>query len=80
MYQENKSINYIKIILRIVLFLLIVVLTVKLVTMIFNRRKSSIEKDVMNSNLAKMQEVAVKYYNDGNVKIKVGETAKYTLQ
>lgn len=79
MYQDNKKYDYIKIALRIILFVLILLLTFKVLSMIFNSRKSYLENNNMSHNLNNMQEVAIKYFKDGNTNLEVGEKKKVSL-
>ena len=81
MYQEdNKKNELVKIALRVILFFLIFILTFKLLSMVFNSRKQYLEKNNMSHNISSLQEVAIRYFKDGNLDIEEGTTKKISLK
>ena len=80
MYQEDNKISYLKIILRALLFIIIFILTFKLISMAFNQRKQYLENNNMSRNLKSMQTAAIDYFKNDNINIEIGETKKITLK
>lgn len=81
MYEEDKvSINWFKISIRLVIVLLIVLLSIKLVSMLIANKTNVKEKDVMNKHLTMMDNVANDYFKDDKLPINVGESIEVSLE
>ena len=80
MYQEEKNVSIVKIILRIILFILIFILVYKLISLIINNSKKNKEDTVFNDNINLLKDTGVKYAQDKNFNLNVGETKKISLK
>ena len=81
MYQEKKSgVNWLKFLLKIFITILVILLIVKLGSIILSKHKNKVIDDVMNNNLVKMNEVAVKYFDEEKLPKEVGNTEKVSLK
>ena len=80
MYQEsNNTISWIKVGVRLLLALLILVLSVKLISLIATNNETNKVETNMNSNLEIMMDVATKYFKDDSLPNKAGESNKILL-
>lgn len=79
MYEKDNKANYLKIAIRIILFLLIFLLTIKLISSLATKHNDSKKDDVFNNNLNYIQESARKYFVDDKIPSNVGDENKVTL-
>lgn len=80
MYQEsNNKISWIKIGVRLVLALLVLVLSVKLISLIVSNNETNKVETNMNSNLDVMMNVATNYFKEDLLPKKAGESNKILL-
>ena len=81
MYQENKStFSWIQLLLKCILVLLIVVLAIKLVSMIVEKKNVDNTKEYMKENLNQMMKVADDYFTDDIMPKEIGDSKKVTLE
>lgn len=65
MYEENKKrINWVKVVLEILLFLLVVLLSIKLVTIMISKQKSKDKENEYNEVLKNMDEYAKDHFKN----------------
>ena len=82
MYQEsnnNNTINWLKIIVKILLVFLLVILSAKLISMVIHNKGNSDTKSNMESNLKIMMTTAKEYFTEENLPKTVGKSAKVDL-
>ena len=81
MYEEKKiSINWLKLILVVIIGFLVIILSAKLVSIIFkNVDNNEISKN-FQTNLKLMNDAGKAYYMDDKLPKEVGESSKVTLQ
>lgn len=80
MYQEKKyNINWLKILIRLILALLILLLSIKLITIIMTNNKTNKDEGPATSSLKVMDEAAQKYFKGENVPDEVGKSIKLSL-
>jgi uncharacterized repeat protein (TIGR02543 family) len=81
MYEEKKySINWLKIFVTVIIGFLVIILSVKLVTMIFKNVENTSASKTMETNLKLMNDVAKSYFTGENLPEKVGDSARVSLQ
>ena len=81
MYQENNNtINWIKVIVKILLAFLVVILSVKLISLVINNKDKNNVENVMESNLTQMMEVAKDYFEEDKLPKQVGKSTKVDLE
>ena len=81
MYEEKKySINWLKIFVTVIIGFLVIILSVKLVTLIFRNQESKTTSKTMESNLKLMNDVAKSYFTTDNLPNEVGKVSKITLK
>ena len=81
MYQENNNtINWIKVIVKILLAFLVVILSVKLISLVINNKDKNNVENVMESNLTQMMEVAKDYFKEDKLPKQVGKSTKVDLE
>lgn len=81
MYQENKNtINWVKIFLRVLIAFLLVILSIKLVSIILHNRDIETKKSNLVENLQIMDTFAKDYFKGDNLPNKVGESKKVFLK
>lgn len=81
MYQENKSTtNLFKLGLCVIIAILVVLLSVKLVTIIVDKNKTNNTNKYMTTELEKLNDFAKKYYVGDLLPKKSGDSAKTSLK
>jgi len=81
MYEDKKySINWLKIIVTVIIGFLVIILSVKLVTLIFRNQDYKSSSKTMEENLKVMNDVAKSYFTGENLPNEVGSTKKVSLQ
>jgi hypothetical protein len=81
MYEEKKySINWLKIFVTVIIGFLVIILSVKLVTMIFKNVENTSTSKTMETNLKLMNDVAKSYFTGENLPEKVGDSTRVSLQ
>lgn len=81
MYQENReNINWIKIFLRIIIAFLVLILSIKLISIIIANQEYKKKTNSMEDNLKVLDNIAKDYFVDDNLPTKIGETKKVTLE
>ena len=80
MYQEDNKTSVIKTVLSVLLFVLIFILAVKLITMVFNSRKSYLDNNNMEHNINSLQNAAINYFKTGVLSNEDNSTLKVTLK
>jgi hypothetical protein len=81
MYQEKKSgVNWLKVLLKVFIAILVVLLVIKLGGMLLSKHKDKVVDGVMNNNLTIMNKVAVDYFKDDKMPTEVGDTNKVSLK
>lgn len=81
MYEEDKySINWFKVGVRLVIILLIILLSIKLVSILIADKTNVKEKGVMNKQLTVMDKIANDYFKDDKLPINVGESIEVSLE
>ena len=82
MYQESNNshtIGWLKIVVKILLAFLVLILSVKLISMIIHNRDESQTKNQMQSNLETMMTVAKEYFVEEKLPKEVGSSVKVNL-
>lgn len=80
MYEDNKiNINWFKIGLRLVIILLIILLSIKLITIILDNKSVEIKADVMQERINTLYETGKTYLND-NLPLTSGEKNEVSLK
>lgn len=83
MYQEsnnNNTISWLKIVVKILLAFLLIILSIKLITIVIDNRNASHVESNMTTNLETMMIVAKEYFNDDTLPSEVGKSVKVTLE
>lgn len=81
MYEEDKySINWFKIALRLVIILLVLLLSIKLITVVLGNKTNVKETDIMHDALKSMDVVARDYFQGDKLPKEVGESDEITLE
>ena len=81
MYEEKKySINWLKIFVTVIIGFLVIILSVKLVTLIFKNVDNKSTSKTMETNLKLMNDVAKSYFTGENLPSEVGGSNKVSLQ
>lgn len=80
MYEENKSnINWFKIGLRIIIILLVLVLTIKLISLVVENRANVKQENLMTEKIKELETVGKEYLKD-SLPTNSGESITVTLQ
>ena len=80
MYQENKSTtNLFKLGLCVIIAILVVLLSIKLISIIIDRSNTKATNKYMTTQLEKLNDVAKKYYNSDLLPKESGTTVKTSL-
>lgn len=80
MYEEDKfSINWFKIVVRLVLILLIVLLSIKLMTVLFGNKTNVKESSSLQESLSKMEQVSKEYFKGDKLPTEVGGVVEVSL-
>ena len=80
MYQENKSTtNLFKLGLCVIIAILVVLLSIKLISIIIDRSNTKATNKYMTTQLEKLNDVAKKYYNSDMLPKESGTTVKTSL-
>ena len=80
MYQENNNtISWLKIVVKILLVFLVVILLLKIVSMFINKNENNKQESTMSNNLTQMMEVAKDYFNEETLPKEVGKSNKVDL-
>ena len=81
MYEDKKySINWLKIFVTVIIGFLVILLSVKLVTLIFKNQSEKESNKTLETNLKVMNDAAKSYFNKDNLPVKVGDTVKISLK
>lgn len=81
MYEDEKyQINWLKLFLVLLIAFLVVILSIKLISIIIRNRDSKGLEVKMQDNLQLLDETAKKYLKEERLPKKVGNTNKYSLQ
>lgn len=81
MYEEKKySINWLKIFVTVIIGFLVIILSVKLVSIIFKNQDNKTTSKTMEENLKVMNDVAKSYFTGENLPKEVGGVTKISLQ
>lgn len=81
MYEDKKySINWLKIFVTVIIGFLVILLSVKLVTLIFKNKEENESNKTLETNLKVMNDAAKSYFNKDNLPVKVGDSVKVTLK
>lgn len=81
MYEEKKySINWLKIFVTVIIGFLVIILTVKLVSLIFRNQESKNTAKTLENNLKIMNESAKSYFTEDKLPSEVGESVRYSLK
>ena len=81
MYEEKKvSINWLKLILVVIIGFLVIILSAKLVSIIFKNVDNSETTKSFETNLKLMNDAGKAYYVEDKLPKEVGESAKVTLK
>lgn len=79
MYQENnESIQWMKLILRLVIVLLVVLLSMKFIFIINNNKLGS-KDTTFENNLKYIDKISKDYFNESNIPSSTGETKEYKI-
>lgn len=78
MYRDNekKNFNWLKIFLRVLIAFLLLLLSIKLVSIVISNREHKITENNLQKNLKVLDEVARGYFNEENMPTKAGDTVK----
>ena len=80
MYEENSNnSNVVSTILKVIIALLLVVLSIKVVSIVVSNRELNKSNDFMKENLNKIEEVAKKYFTKDKIPVTSGDTVKISL-
>lgn len=80
MYEDNNnSIDWLKIILRVAIIILIFLLILKLIAIVMTNRREKNKENIMNNNLKLVQEKIKTSLNKDLVPDEIGEKTKYSL-
>ena len=81
MYENDKiTINWLKIIVRVVIAFLILMLTIKLVSICLDNSKNSKNDKILENNLNILDEFANTYFTDDLLPDEVGKSVKISVQ
>lgn len=81
MYEDKKySINWLKIFVTVIIGFLVIILSVKLVSLIFKNQSEKEGTKTLETNLKVMNDAAKSYFNKDNLPVKVGDTVKVSLK
>ena len=81
MYENDKiTINWLKIIVRVVIAFLILMLTIKLVSICLDNSKNSKNDKILENNLNILDEFANTYFTDDLLPDEVGKSVKYPFK
>lgn len=81
MYEQKKySINWLKIFVTVIIGFLVIILSVKLITLIMKNNETKSTSKAMETNLKLMNDVAKSYFTDDQLPKEVGKTNKISLK
>lgn len=81
MYEDkSKSIDWLKIILRVVICILVFLLILKGIALIVDTKKEKEKTNNISNNLSAIQEKLSKYFDESNTPSEIGSKQKYSLE
>lgn len=78
MYRENEksNFNWLKIFLKVIIVFLLLILSIKIVSIVINNREHKKTENILQENLKILDNIAKGYFTEENIPTKAGDTVK----